>query len=140
MEILITFWVMTAACCMFAVWFGGHVEKIGAVILATKTLLGFSAGLYDQTWTHVSWPVFTVDVMAVLAFTWLSLRSDRYWPLWAAGYSLAAVAVHLAAATDVGFRPAVYHGIKGLIALPMECTIMFGIYLDYRRNITGRLR
>ncbi|MBZ9648535.1 hypothetical protein K9B33_13355 [Sphingobium sp. 3R8] len=134
MGILQFYWAMTLLCCLFAFQAGGIVGRYGAAIIAFKTGAGFWAGLLDQNWTHASVPVLMVDILCLLAFTALAIKSNRYWPLWSAGCALAAIAIHLAAFLPIGFKPAVYHGLKGLMAIPMQLLMVRGIYLD------GRLR
>lgn len=130
MVILQLYWVMVALCCLIAIVWGGKPGIWGAGIFTTKTVAGFFAALLDQTWRTITVPVLTVDILSFLAFTILALRCDRYWPLWASGCALGAVAIHLATLIETGVRPAVYHGLKGLMAIPMLLLMVRGIYLD----------
>jgi hypothetical protein len=109
---------------------------MGAGLVAFKTIAGFYAGLMDQSWGHTLYPVLAVDLACLIAFLILTLRSDRFWPLWTTGCALAAVTVHLASIGQLGMDPAIYHGLKGLWAIPMQLFMVRGIVLDarYRRS------
>lgn len=132
MGILHFYHSMTILCCLYAFQAGGAPGRYGASIVAFKTIAGYYAGLVDQSWASVSVPVLLVDIFSFIALTFLAVKCDRYWPLWSAGCALAAVGIHMAAAMEIGFKPAVYHGLKGLMAIPMQLLMVHGIYLDNR--------
>ena len=86
--------------CSLAVWRGRDHERLAAgAYLAgwALTLLVFRARGED-----VRWAVLGVDAILFCFFLWLALRSARYWPLFAAGFQLLAVATHLARVLDSG--------------------------------------
>lgn len=135
--LLILFWVMTLCCCLHAVCAGGPVGRIGACLIGFKTIGEFQLGLVDHSWTRTVYPALALDMICLVAFCTLALRSDRHWPMWTTGCALAAVTVHLASIAQFGVDPKVYHGLKGLWAIPMQLYMVRGIVLDgrYRRSL-----
>lgn len=133
--LLIIYWMLTLCCCLYAWCAGGFAGRLGAGLIAFKTIAGFYAALMDETWGHTAYPVLTVDIACLIAFLLLALKCDRLWPLWTGGCALAAVAVHMASIAQLGVDPRVYHGLKGLWAIPMQLFMIRGIVLDarYRR-------
>lgn len=133
--LLILYWMMTLCCCLFAFCAGGPTGRLGAGLVAFKTIAAFYAALMDPSWGHTVYPVLAVDMVCSTAFLILALRSNHYWPLWTTGCALAAVSVHLASIAQLGVEPRIYHGLKGLWAIPMQLFMVRGIVLDarYRR-------
>ena len=136
--LLIIYWVMTLCCCLYTIAAGGPSGRIGAALIAFKTIGGFYTGLMDQSWGHTLYPVLSLDAICLMAFVTLALKSDRHWPLWTSGCALAAVAVHLASLIVIGFDPKIYHGLRSLWAIPMQLFMVRGIALDtrYQRSST----
>ncbi|MEO8114038.1 MAG: hypothetical protein ABI655_06640, partial [Phenylobacterium sp.] len=83
--------------CGSGLWIGGRYERIAAAV----TLGGWLASLaVYQNGLHTEWGVFVVDALAFVAFTWIALKSHRYWPLWAAGFQLLTIVTHVASIVD----------------------------------------
>lgn len=38
--------------------------------------------------------IFAIDIVALIALIWLTLKSDRFWPIWATAFHLLAVTIH----------------------------------------------
>lgn len=137
---LLIYWMMTLCCCLYAICAGGPDGRMAAGLFAFKTVAGFSAGLVDQSWKQTLPWVLAVDVACLLAFVFLSLRSNRLWPLWTAGCALAAVTVHIASIGRLRIDPLVYQALKDIWSIPMQLFMVRGIVLDRRhrrRSIRG---
>jgi len=86
--------------CALTVWRGGDDERLGAGgVLAGWAL---SMVLFRARSVDTQWGVAVVDLFVLGLFLWMALRSRRYWPLFAAGFQLLAVATHLARALEDG--------------------------------------
>lgn len=135
--LLIIYWMMTLCCCLYAAIEGGRPGRVGAGLIASITIVGFSIALMEQrSWGRTVYPLLMVDTACLLAFLLLALKGDRWWPLWTSACALATVTTHLASIVQIGIPPAVYHGLKGLWAIPMQLFMVRGIALDarYRRS------
>lgn len=86
------------AVCGSALWRGGPSEKAGAAIILAGWAATVAAAAYPG-WDR-RWAVLAVDFAAFAALTWLALRSNRWWPLAAAGLQLVAVVTHAARLLD----------------------------------------
>lgn len=58
---------------------GGHPERFGALVL----LLDYLASMVGEQWQIREIVVFalTLDLAVMLAFAWLALKADRWWPI-----------------------------------------------------------
>ncbi|TAL28670.1 MAG: hypothetical protein EPN98_22840 [Phenylobacterium sp.] len=84
--------------CAIAVLRGRDLERLAAASeLATWAL---SLLVFKSRSESTQWAVLLIDVSLLVVLAWIALRSPRYWPLFAAGFQLLAVATHLAHATD----------------------------------------
>ena len=139
--LLIIYWVMTLCCCLYAAIAGGRAGRVSAALITFITIAGFYAALMAQrSWGHTVYPLLALDMLCLIAFLMIALRSDRWWPLWTTACALATVTTHLASIAQLGISPAVYHGLKGLWAVPMQLFMVRGIVLDgrYRRSLELR--
>lgn len=130
--------MMTLCCCLYAACAGGLVGRLGASLVAFKTIAAFCAAMIDQSWGHTVYPVMAVDLICLIAFLTLALRRKQLWLLWTTACALAAVTVHLASVLQFGIEPRIYHGLKGLWAIPMQLFMVHGILMDarYQRSST----
>jgi len=84
--------------CGAAVWRGGWEERMTAMafmIAWMTTLLG-----RDQAWIGTQWGTLAVDCVLLGFLVFVALRSDKYWPLFAAGFHLLSVITHVARMVD----------------------------------------
>src|SRR5919112_5784779 len=75
------------------------VATIATHIMTSPVVTSFS---------RVETGVFLVDVLALIAFTAVALRSDRFWPLWLAGFQLTTLLSHLLKALQLDLMPQAY--------------------------------
>jgi hypothetical protein len=92
------FLVLLIGVTAYALVAGGAPERIGAAVYvagteATHLVLATHVG---HRWLQVETGVFIVDVVTLLAFAALALRSDRFWPIWVSALLGLAVLGHLA--------------------------------------------
>ncbi len=113
---------------------GGLDERLaaGAFALATLASRLSTHSEYLQTETGV----LVIDGLLLFGLVALALRSDRFWPLWAAGFQLVAITVHFASMTEQGDFAWAY--AVGLIfwSYPVMIALMVGTWMEarYRRN------
>ncbi|RAK59482.1 hypothetical protein DJ021_06530 [Phenylobacterium hankyongense] len=83
--------------CMVAAWRGGNHERLAAGGLLAGWALSMVAYRHGQ---GTEWGILVIDVALLGLLIWITLRSDRYWPIFAAGFHLLAVLTHLARIVD----------------------------------------
>ncbi len=86
--------------CVIAVWRGRRDEHLAAGIMLAAWAI--TMVVYRSGFQQTEWGILLVDAGALSGFTWIALRSDRFWPLFAAGFHLLAVVTHVARLADPG--------------------------------------
>ena len=115
------------ATCTVALRRGGRSERIGALIIllgSVFTLIVEQPGLFD--WRNARTGLILVDVLVLVAFFMLALRTERFWPLWATSFHLIAVATHLTVFIEPRQILQAYALAQGFWAYPMLLTIIIG--------------
>lgn len=89
--------------CGYALIRGGPDERLtGAVLLVAYLAAPFLQNRVD--WQAPQYGLMVSDVLLAGYFVWLALRSDRYWPIWAAGFQLLTLFAWLAFVFEPGVR------------------------------------
>jgi cytochrome bd-type quinol oxidase subunit 2 len=130
--LLLTYWMMTLCCCIYAAAKGGVAGRVGAGIVLFKTVAIAIVTYVERDWQITSYSLLQVDAVCLVAFLWLSLRSDHYWPLWSTACQFLAVAIHVTTLVQPELTPKVYQGLHSLWAIPMQLFMLRGIALDRR--------
>ncbi len=84
----------------FALRRGGWPERTIAFGMVADSI---ASGILQNTrdWGAPQWADLSIDIAYLIVMVWVALRSDRMWPLWAAGFQLVSVAIYLARLADV---------------------------------------
>jgi len=103
------YWVLLAVSAAYVFWGGGSPERLAMLAWAIASILSTVAvvsglGSYERLQSGV----LVVDLVLLAFLVWLSIRSDRYWPLWMTGFHLLGVMTHLAKAMAPGLHPWAY--------------------------------
>ncbi len=115
----------------FMAWkWGGLDEKLAALgfILATLASNLANTSQYGRTETGILF----IDVALFVGLLIIALRSDRFWPMWAAAFQMVAVTVHIASLAETGSYAWAY--AVGLIfwSYPVMIALMAGTWLEGR--------
>lgn len=123
------FWLLLSLCCSFAASAGGKSGRIGAALLMAATL---ATWLLENTssWSQTHWPVMAIDLLLFCGLYFLALRSEAYWPIWAAGFHLLTVAGHFASIIMPDFRMGIYWRFSGVWAILVLMAMVVGISVD----------
>jgi len=110
----------------------------GTCILATfaTNIVYTPSGSYAGVETGV----LLVDLGALAAFTFLALRSDRFWPLWVAGLQLATVGAHAVKAVELDLMPQAYAAAARFWVYPIFLIIAAGTFRGARRRASSEKR
>lgn len=84
--------------CVLALRRGGPDERQASGVMLAAWAVSMVVG--RSGYTQTEWGILAIDVTALVGFTVIALRSDRYWPLFAAGFHLLAILTHLARGVD----------------------------------------
>ena len=127
-QLLITL-ALVASCGLAWKW-GGLDERLAAGGFVAATV---ASNLANQShYLHTETGVLVIDVVLLLGLFVLALRSDRFWPMWAAAFQLVGTTVHFASMAETGNFAWAY--AVGLIfwSYPVLISLMAGTWLEAR--------
>jgi len=86
--------------CGLAFWRGQDDERLAAA--ATLANWAITLVVFQPLSDETQWAMMAVDAVLLVLMVWLALRSNRYWPLFTAGFALLIVVTHIAHALGTG--------------------------------------
>jgi len=128
---LIIFNALLLGSCGYALLKGTRDAQVVAV-----TTLAASAASYFlvSRYTGVEVGVLTVDMMVLLAFTAVALRSDRFWPLWIAGLQLTTTLGHALKGMDHQMVSIAYAVSLWFWSYPIQIILIIAVWRSLRRK------
>ncbi|MGV3769218.1 MAG: hypothetical protein ACO1NM_04215 [Sphingobium phenoxybenzoativorans] len=139
MTLLHLYVIFTLCCCGYALAAGGVTGRAGAAVILIKTVLDLSTAWIDYSWQGTMYPLLFIDVVCLACFMVLAMRSDRLWPLWAAGFQFVAVLIHLATFWQIDVAPKAYQALQQVWTIPMQLAMLSGIMADQRSRFAKGL-
>ena len=118
--------------CGSVLWFGRESERWTAIALVSAAI----ASLLAQTskFFQPESGILLIDLALLGYLVWLALRSDRFWPLYAAGFQIIGTLIHVARLTDDSIFHAAYATGQVLWAYPVLLTLAVGTWFEGRRK------
>lgn len=123
------YWVFAALCCAFAAVSGGKTGRTGAAMILTASVASAVAGEFGN-WAQTHIPVMAIDLILLIGFYRLALRSESFWPIWATGFHLISVTSHFAVFFGDGVKQMLYYGFGAFWSLPVMLAMVIGIGMD----------
>jgi hypothetical protein len=124
------FLLLMATALFLALKVGGKDERLAAAALLAAALA--SPIVQSHSYAAPEMGIVLVDAILFIALLLLALRSSAFWPMWAAGFQLCALAVHFAAAKSPHMMPATYAETLALWAFPQLLALLFGTWYEAR--------
>jgi hypothetical protein len=122
------------AICAFVLFRGSMPERLGAAVALAGTALTIAmASTFPSRFRHIETGVMIVDALTFLAFTWLALRSNRFWPIWVAGLQGATIIMHLTRLMVPEVMPRAYMDAVALWSYPILALLLIGAIRHRRR-------
>jgi hypothetical protein len=92
----------------------------------------WSSRLVQQNYSHTETGVLVVDFLLLAGLMVLALKSDRFWPMYAASFQFVGSLVHVASMTEQGSYAWAY--AVGLVfwSYPVMIALMVGTWLEAR--------
>ncbi len=124
----------------YASIYGGRTGRAGSAIFVLATALTAFGTLLNPTWGSTSYAVFAVDSGCLLLLAALAIHSNRFWPIWAVGFQLVAVATHIATLWIPDIVPKAYQAILSFWSIPILWVMVAGTRKDrkYERDAARR--
>ena len=124
------------ACSLIAWRWGGRDERLAAFGFVLAALLSVLANRSNYGQPEIT--ELLVDSSLLLGLVYLALRSDRFWPIWAAAFQLVGTSVHFASMTETGTFQKAYANALIFWFYPVVVSLMIGTYLEARkRHLSG---
>ena len=130
MSLQILFIVALATCCGAAFWLGRDSERTTAVLLVAAATL--SPLVQTSNFLHPETGILLIDMLLLAYLLVLALRSDRYWPLWAAGFQVVGTFIHVARIVDPSVWPPAYATAEVFWSYPVLFALGAGTWLEAR--------
>lgn len=113
----------------------GRADEKGAAAICILATIATRLVLSPQTirYSGVEAGVFVVDLLALAGFTFIALRTDRFWPLWVAGLQLTTMVAHLLKAVQVELLPQAYAAAGRFWVYPIFLIIIIGTWRSHHR-------
>ncbi len=121
------YYIFLFACCGYAIARGTRSEYFGAAIMifgSFSTLV--VARSFGSSWSSLEVGIFAIDIVVLLAFIHLTLKSDRFWPMWATAFQLLAVTIHTAMMVAPQITPWAFGTGAVFWAYPMLLALAIG--------------
>ncbi|NIJ09410.1 hypothetical protein FHS31_003042 [Sphingomonas vulcanisoli] len=98
-SLALMFDLFLAGTCLFAFVWGGGPEKVGSALNVAASVATTALRLLDpRFFAPANAVIFAIDLLVLVGFFWLAVRSTRFWPVWAFGFALADVVLSVTAA------------------------------------------
>lgn len=136
---LFLFPMLLMGCCGYALVRGGEPERAAGALLITAFALGLPVHqLVDASgYRSTLFGTGSIDLALLVALTVLAWRSNRFWPIWIAGWQLAAVMAHVAKTLDPTMLSTGYAVQAQLWCYPMVLAVAAGTWRHRSRVAAG---
>lgn len=132
------FWTILLICCGYALLRGRKYERLAAVLFLAATVLSVVAHMYLRAgYSVMNAGEVAVDTTVLVALIAIALVSDRFWPLWAAGFQLVGSMAHVLKMIDVTFAPWGYAVAARFWSYPILLVLFIGVWRQHRRSLAA---
>ncbi|WP_236659886.1 hypothetical protein [Sphingopyxis jiangsuensis] len=73
---------------------GGPLERWAAYTALIASILTSVLAPFP-TWTDIETNIFIIDVLVLLSFWFIALKTQRFWPYWITGWQLISIFAHI---------------------------------------------
>ena len=77
-----------------AIFRGGALERWAAYTALVASVLT-TLIVPNPKWTNIEYNIFAIDVLALISFWVIALKTKRFWPYWITGWQLIAIFGHV---------------------------------------------
>ena len=133
------YYAILLAVCAYAFLAGRSDERIVASICAIASVVSaLVVAPLGSRYSNVEAGIFLVDVAAFAGFTFVALRTDRFWPLWIAGLQLTTIIAHGLKSVQLDLMPQAYAAAARFWVYPIFLIIVVGTWRSHRRRLELR--
>lgn len=128
---VILFDLLLFGSCGYALLRGGSDARVVAIACVFANFASYTVA---SQYTGVESGVLYVDLFALGVFTFVALRSDRFWPLWISGLQLTTSIAHLLKAVQPDLLPLAYAAAGRFWSYPILLILIIGTWRSDHRN------
>ncbi len=130
----IIFTIVLFGTCGYAMLRGRYDERLAGGICISAAIVSFAlAAPASLRYSGVELGVLGVDLLTFAAFTYIALRSDRFWPLWISGLQLTTSIAHVLKALQPDLVPIAYATAGRFWGYPILIIIAVATWRGERR-------
>jgi len=112
---------------------GGPFERWAAYTALIASVLT-TAVSPSPTWTNIEVNIFIIDVLVLLSFWFIALRTQSFWPYWITGWQLIAIFGHIQKLMFVEILARPYSLLSVYISYPILLLIVYASGSSGRRR------
>lgn len=128
---LIFFNLLMFGSCGYALWKGTRDARI---VAATCLVASFASYPFLSQYAGIEVSVLMVDLIVLGLFTYVALRSDRFWPLWIAGLHLTTLVGHALRLMSGDLVPLAYAVALRMWAYPELIILAIAVWRSEQRR------
>ena len=133
------FWTILLICCGYALLRGRKYERIAATVFMAATVTSVAGHFVTDVRYHaLEISDVVIDTVVLIALVAIALASDRFWPLWAAGFQLVGSMAHVLKFIDVAFAPWGYAVAARFWSYPILIVLLIGAWRQHQRSISNQ--
>jgi hypothetical protein len=132
---LIIFNALLLGSCGYA-WIRGRSDErtVAAVCVGASIVTLAVISSFNTLYSNLEVGVLMVDIATLAAFTFVALRSDRFWPLWVSGLQLTTSVAHFLKVIDPTLVPIAYSAAARMWSYPILIILAIGTWRGQRRT------
>ena len=135
----IQYFAVLFAVCAYAFVRGRSDERTVAAICVIASIASVAViSPFASRYSQVEAGVLIVDLATFAGFTFVALRSDRFWPLWVAGLQLTTLMSHAFKLGRLDLLPQAYAAAARFWVYPIFVIIVVGTWRSHRRRMERR--
>ena len=132
----VQYFILLALVSGYAFLRGRGDERLAALVCVVASIASVIViAPLMQRFKGVELGILLIDLLTLLAFTGLALRSKRFWPLWIAGLQLTTLVSHGLKAVQLDLLPEAYAAAARLWVYPIFLIIVIGTWRGHRRRL-----
>ena len=129
------YFALLFAVCAYAFIAGRGDERMVASICVVASIASVAViSPWASRYSQLEAGVFIVDLATLAGFTFVALRSDRFWPLWVAGLQLTTLMSHAFKLGRIDLMPQAYAAAARFWVYPIFLIIVIGTWRSARRR------
>jgi hypothetical protein len=130
------YFVVLFVVCAYAFVRGRTDERsVAATCLLASVASVLVASQKASAYSSLEAGIFLVDIGAFAAFTFVALKSERFWPLWVAGLQLTTLMSHAFKVGRLDLMPQAYAAAARFWVYPIFLIIVIGTWRSHRRRM-----